>query len=69
MPPQIVEEAQKPASPSDIFAIIQQLTSQLNESRMKEVLDAVKDLDVKDSQLMVDLLGTVRPDIDTSLSL
>jgi hypothetical protein len=65
MPPQTVEEDQKPASASDIFAIVQQLTSKLHGSRMKEVVGAAKDLDVKDSQLMVDLLGTVRPDISS----
>jgi hypothetical protein len=63
MPSQPVDEAQKLASASDIFAIVQQLTSQLHESRMKEVVEAAKNFDVKDSQLMVDLLGTVCPDI------
>jgi hypothetical protein len=60
MGPQILKESQIPTSASDVFAIVQQLASQLHESRMREVVDAVKDLDLKDSQLMVNLLSTVR---------
>jgi hypothetical protein len=52
--------AQKPASASDAFAIVQQLTSHLHPSRMKEAVETTRDFDLKDSQLMVDLLHTVR---------
>jgi hypothetical protein len=66
MPPRTPEKAQQPASASDVFALVQHLTSQLHESRMKEIVEVAKDFDLKDSQLIVDLLGTVRPGISSS---
>jgi hypothetical protein len=46
-------------SSSEIFAIVQQLSSQIDESRMEQVITAVKDLRTEDIQLIVDLLGLV----------
>jgi hypothetical protein len=65
MPPQTPKKAQHQASASDVFAIVQHLTSQLHESRMKEVVEAAKIFDLEDSQLIVDLLGTVRHGISS----
>jgi hypothetical protein len=46
-------------SSSEIFAIVQQLLSQINENRISQMLDAVKGLTIEDSQMIVDLLSRV----------
>jgi hypothetical protein len=44
---------------SQIFAIVQQISSHINKDRMQEIVDKTKNLDVKQNQLIVDLLAMV----------
>jgi hypothetical protein len=44
---------------SEVFAIAQQISSQINKDRIQEAADKAKALDVEDNQLVVDILGTV----------
>jgi hypothetical protein len=53
---------QNQTNTSEVFAIVQQLSSQINKDRIPEVVEKAKDLDRKDGQLVVDLLGMVRSD-------
>jgi hypothetical protein len=56
-----VTHAQNRTNSSEVFAIVQQISSQINKDRIQEVADKAKGLDVQDNQLVVDLLGIVRP--------
>jgi hypothetical protein len=46
-------------SSSEIFAAVQQLSSQMDEIRISQVVNAVNCLTTKDNQMMVDLLSMV----------
>jgi hypothetical protein len=64
MDPQILKldvrtSAHSLISSSEIFAIVQQLSSQINESCMPQVVSTVRDLGTEENQLIVDLLGVV----------
>jgi hypothetical protein len=52
---------QNQTNSSEVFAIVQQISSQINKDHIQEVADNAKDLDVEDNQVVVDLLGMVRP--------
>jgi hypothetical protein len=43
----------------EVFAIVQQISSQINKDCTQEVTEKAKNLDVEDNQLVVDLLGIV----------
>jgi hypothetical protein len=45
---------------SEVFAIVQQISSQIDRDHIQEIVNKAKDLDVEDNQLVVDLLGIVR---------
>lgn len=51
--------AQSQSNSSEIFALVQQISSQVNEDRIQEIVDKVRDVEIEDHQLMVDLLGMV----------
>jgi hypothetical protein len=55
------DDVQPSPSSSEIFAIVQQISSQVDKDRMPKFDDAVKGLNADDNQLLVDLLGMVRP--------
>jgi hypothetical protein len=52
---------QNQTNSSEVFAIVQQISSKINKDHIQEVANKAKGLDVKDNQLVVDLLGMVRP--------
>jgi hypothetical protein len=47
-------------SSSEVFAIVQQISSQVDKDRIPKVIEAANGLNAEDNQLLVDLLGMVR---------
>jgi hypothetical protein len=55
-----VASTQNRTNSSEIFAVVQQVSAQINKNHIQEVVDKAKGLDIEDKQLVVNLLGVVR---------
>jgi hypothetical protein len=53
------DPVRSPPGSSEVFAIVQQMSSQVDKDRIPKVIEAAKSLKTEDSQLLVDLLGMV----------
>jgi hypothetical protein len=51
---------QNQTNASQVFAIVQQISSHINKDRIQDIVDNAKNLDIEQNQLVVDILAMVR---------